>query len=303
MMKKYLLLSALAGTVFFSCNTEDDSIRDMEAPVISVAEGRPEIRPRQGEIRGRTSDHMDVRFSVTDPSGIKEVKIDIHAVFDGHSHGRIGQQFERLNIIETIPVNGATFYNHDGHDYYWEGPNSMLEGELLAGPYDVIFSASDIHGNATSVADGTSYFTTMYIERPYAPNMQITNLEGDELEGQSGEALNVQGRIFRDNHALSSDITFLWVRLAEEDDHDDEGDHGEDVYERMWGTSVHRTHSNQQAYSGPALPSGADINLGQILAGDNAIVLPAGEEHYELIIWTEDANGNVTRRKFDVHAN
>jgi len=300
MIKKYLLFTALAGVTFFSCNPDDEQPRDMDAPVISTAEGRDEIRPRQGEIRGRNSDHMDVRFSVTDPSGIQEVKIDIHSVFDGHSHGRVGQEFERLNILETIPVNGATFYNHDGHDYYWEGPNSMLEGELLAGPYDVIISASDIHGNVTTTAEGTSYFTTMYIERPYAPNMNIANLEGNELEGVAGEPLNVQGRVFRDTHALSSDITFLWVRLVE--DHDDDHGHGEDKYSRNWGTSVWRTHSNQQPYTGPALPSGADIDLAQLFTGDNAIVLPAGEEHYELIIWAEDANGNVTRRAYEVHA-
>ncbi|HSJ67922.1 MAG TPA: DUF4625 domain-containing protein [Anditalea sp.] len=301
-MKKYLTLSALAALSLFSCNTDDDSIRDMDAPVIAAADGRDEIRPRQGEVMRSTSDHMHVRFSVTDPSGIQQVRLDLHSAFDGHSHGRISNDFEPLYINEVIPVNGATFYNQDGHDtdIYWAGPNSPVQGNVLAGPYDFVIDATDIHGNVTSHADGNNYSATIYIERPYGPQMTVTNLQDDELEGTAGEPLEVQGSVFRGDDALSTNITFLWVRLAEEE-HDGDS-HGEDVYENMWGTSKWRQHSNGNYYTGDALPAGTAIDFTQAFVGDNAIVLPAGEEHYELIIWAEDANGNVTRRAFEVHA-
>ena len=302
-MKKYLTLSALAAMTLLSCNTDDDSIRDMEAPVIAAAEGREEIRPRQGEVMRATSDHMHVRFSVTDPSGIQQVRLDLHSAFDGHTHGRLANDFEPLLINQVIPVNGATFYNQDGHDtdIYWAGPNSPVQGNVLAGPYDFVIDATDIHGNVTSHADGNNYSTTIYIERPYGPQMAVTNLHDDELEGTSGQNLIVQGSAFRGDHPLSSDITFLWVRLAEEE-HDGHA-HGEDVYERMWGTSKWRQHSNGNFYTGAAIPTGTAIDFSQAFSGENAIVLPAGEEHYELIIWAEDVNGNVTRRVVEVHAN
>ena len=304
-MKKYLALSALAAITFYGCNTDDDSVRDMEAPVISVAEGRDEIRPRQGEIQRASNDHMHVRFSVADPSGIQQVRIDVHSAFDGHSHGRLSNAFEAMNVLDIIELNGAPFYNQDGHDtdIYWEGPNSRVNGNILAGPYDIIIDATDIHGNATSSAEGNNYVSTFYIDRAYAPQMVITNLEDGELEGEPGQALDVQGNLTMGGHELSSDITFLWVRLVE-DDHDDDG-HGhaeEDIYEKMWGTSTWRKHDNGNPFTGPALPSGSMIDLAQVLSGENAITLPAGEEHYELIIWAEDANGNVTRRAFEVHA-
>ncbi|WP_246535278.1 DUF4625 domain-containing protein [Litoribacter ruber] len=305
MIKKYLLLSAMAGVVFFSCNTDDDTPRDMDAPVISTAEGRDEIRPRQGERMAATNDHMHVRFSVSDPSGIQQVRIDVHSGFDGHTHGRVAQGFEPLTVSRRIDLNGATFYNQDGHDtdIYWEGENSEIDGTVLAGPYHFGIDATDIHGNVTSYADNNNYSSTFYLERPYAPDMQITNLDGNELDGEPGEALDVQGTVHRRDHQLSSDITFLWVRLVEEDDHDDDDHgHGEDVYERMWGQSTWRQHSNGNWYGGADLPSGASINLAEALAGDNAIILPSGDRHYELIIWAEDSNGNVTRRAYEVHA-
>jgi len=301
-MKKYLTLSALAAITLFSCNTDDDSIRDMEAPVIAEAEGRDEIRPRQGEVMRATSDHMHVRFSVSDPSGIQQVRIDVHSAHDGHTHGRLANDFEPLLVNQVISLNGATFYNQDGHDtdIYWAGPNSPVQGNVLAGPYDFIIDATDVHGNVTQHADGNNYSTTIYIERPYGPMMTISNLHDDELEGTAGQPLSVQGSVSRGNHALSSDIAFLWVRLAEEE-HDGHS-HGEDVYDRKWGTSTWRQHSNGNFYSGPAIPAGAAIDLSQAFTGENAIVLPAGEEHYELIIWAEDVNGNVTRRSYEVHA-
>lgn len=303
-MKKYLTFSALAAITLFSCNTDDDSVRDMDAPVIAAAEGREEIRPRHGEIMRETSDHMHVRFSVTDPSGIQQVRIDVHSVFDGHTHGRVANDFEALKVNQVIPINGASFYNQDDHDtdIYWDGPNSPIEGNVLAGPYDFIIDATDMHGNVTTHGAENNYSTTIYIERAYGPQMTISNLHDNELEGTAGAPLLVDGNVFAGTHPLSSEITFLWVRLAEEEDHDHGHAHGEDVYERMWGTSKYRQHSNGNFYSGPQINSGASIDLSQAFTGENAIVLPAGEEHYELIIWAEDVNGNVTRRAYEVHA-
>ena len=305
-MKRYLTFSALAAITLFGCNTDDDSIRDMEAPVIAAADGRDEIRPRQGEVMPAGNTHMHVRFSVTDPSGIQEIRIDVHSDFDGHTHGRIANGFEPLTLLRVIPVNGATRYNQDGHDtdIYWEGPNSAVQGNVLAGPYDFIIDATDIHGNVTSHAEENNYSTTIYIERPYAPQMVITNLHNGELDGTPGSPLAVQGSLTRSDHQLSSDISFLWVRLADEEDHHGHGHRIQDAdhYERMWGTSKYRQQANGNPFTGPALPSGNALDFSQIFTGNNAIVLPAGAGHYDLIIWAEDVHGNVTRRVYEVHA-
>ena len=71
-MKKRLGYSVLALLIGFSaCTDKDDvSIADLNAPVIGFAEGRDSFRPMQGEVRAATTDHMHIRFRVTDESGI-----------------------------------------------------------------------------------------------------------------------------------------------------------------------------------------------------------------------------------------
>lgn len=306
-----LLFSAFVMAALFSCTDENDNppVRDLEAPVIGFAEGRDSFRPMEGEVRSASTDHMHVRFSVSDESGIGQVLVDIHNSFDGHTHGRMSNVFSALNVKDIYSPDasspflrfpeGATFLNVDGSstDIYWAGPTSRVENNVLAGPYDIIISAVDIHGNQTSFADGSNYIATFYIERPYAPMIAVTNLHDGEIEGEAGEALEVEGTVGMGSHELSSEITFLWVRLVEEDhDHDhNQRVSGEEFYERVWGNSAWRD------LSGPALPSGSELKFEDIFIGDNAIVLPEGEDHLDLIIWAEDANGNITRKVYEVH--
>ncbi len=312
-MKKYLLLLSLSLLLFAACSeNEDPANTDFDAPVITVADGRNEIRPSNNEVRATTTDHFHLRFSVSDESGIGQVLVDIHNVFDGHSHGRIMSNFEPLNVKDIFSPDatslslrfpqGATRLNVDNTatDIYWGGPTSRVEQNVLAGPYDIVISAVDIHGNQTSFADGSNYMATFFIERPYAPVIAVTNLEDGEIEGEAGEALEVIGTIAKGEHNLSSDIKFIWIRLAEE--HDDHN-HGaslrvkdEVFYEKMWGTSTWRS-----GMSGPALPNSTNLRFEDILTGENAIILPSGEDHLDLIVWVEDINGNVTQKTYEVH--
>jgi hypothetical protein len=315
-MKKYFSYLALGLILTFaSCDDKEDIpiVPDLEAPVIAFAEGRDGFRPANNEVRRSTTDHMHVRFSVTDESGIGQVLVDIHNTFDGHTHARLKNDFEAMNVKDIYspdasnPVlrfpEGATFLNVDNTatDIYWEGPTSRVEGNILAGPYDIIVSAVDINGNQTSFADGSNYLATFFIERAYAPVVEVTNLEDDEIEGEAGEALEVVGKIAKGDHELSSEIKFLWIRLAEEHEHNHTASamarvKDEVFYEKMWGESTWR-----QGMSGPALPNTSELLLEEVLSGENAIILPSGEDHLDLIIWVEDVNGNVTQKTYEVH--
>ncbi|MCH7409374.1 DUF4625 domain-containing protein [Belliella sp. DSM 111904] len=313
-MKKNLGLLAIAGLMTFACTeNEDPSALDLDAPVIGFAENRDGFRPANNEVRATTTDHLHLRFSVSDESGIGSILVDIHNTFDGHTHGRIQSDFEALNVKDTYSPDasnaafrfpeGATFHNVDGSttDIYWDGPSSRVDGNVLAGPYDIIISAVDIHGNQTGYADGSNYLATFFIERPYAPVIEVSNLEDDELEGEPGEVLELSGRIAKGAHELSSDIKFIWIRLAEEhDDHHHGAGHrvmDETFYEKMWGQSTWRTN-----LSGPELPNVNELRFEDILSGEHAITLPTGEDHLDLIIWVEDINGNVTQKTYEVHA-
>lgn len=314
-MKKYLSYLALGvAIILVSCTDNDDpAVVDRDAPVIAFAEGRDGFRPANNEVRAATTDHMHVRFSVSDASGIGQVLVDIHNSFDGHTHARLLNTFEALNVKDIYSPEagnpafrfpqGATFLNVDNTstDIYWAGPTSRVEGNVLAGPYDIVVSAVDIHGNQTGFADGSNYIATFFIERAYAPQVAVTNLDNGEIEGEAGEALEVIGTIAKGSHNLSSEIKFVWIRLAEEDEHNHSHSamarvKDEVFYERMWGTSTWR-----QGMSGPELPNTTELKFEDILQGDNAIILPSGEDHLDLIVWVEDINGNVTQKTFTVH--
>ncbi|MEX2567531.1 MAG: DUF4625 domain-containing protein [Cyclobacteriaceae bacterium] len=317
-MKKLPLLGLVGLAVMaFSCDTGDDPLQDLEAPVIEHADGHDAIRPENGEIIGASADHMPLRFAVEDPSGIEQIRVNIHANFDGHSHARRLNDFQRLDVNDIMSSEsanpdlkfpeGATRVNVDGPgtDIYWDGNNSRVDGHVIAGPYDILIEATDVYGNQTDLADGGSYISTFQIRTPYAPLIEITNLHDDELEGEAGEPLMVEGMVAKGDHELSSDLAFLWVRLTEEheEEHDDEDGHnhrvldeGDDFFDMMWGNSAWMDEGN-----GPALPDASSLNLAEIFTGDNAIILPSGEDHLELIIRAEDINGNITEMHFVVH--
>lgn len=316
-MKKPLLYLLLgASFLAFSCETDDDQIRDLEAPVIGPADGRDAIRPTEEEVNPAAKDHLDVRFGVDDPSGIAQIRVDIHSSFDGHAHGRIQTDFERLDVDDIYSPDaanptfrfpqGATRVNVDGPgtNIYWEGNSSRVSENVLAGPYDFSIQAIDIHGNQTSFGDDSNYLATFYLQRPYAPQVNITNLHDGELEGEAGKPLVLEGMIHKSGHQSSTDLKFLWVRLTEEDDHGHDAEHSanarvtdeDDFYEKMWGSSTWR-----EDMTGPELPSTAELNLAEVFTGENAIMMPANEEHLDLIIWVEDTGGNITRLLYEVH--
>lgn len=310
----YLLLGAAMLTL--SCENDDNQIPDLDAPVIGPANGHDEIYPHHEDVNASVRDSLFVRFAVEDVSGIAQIRVDVHSAFDGHAHGRIKTDFEKLEVDDiyspdaTNPAfrfpQGATQVNIDGpntHIFYGNN-SSRLSGNVLAGPYDFIIQAIDVHGNQTSYDDDSNYLATVYLQRPYAPEIEITNLHDDELEGEAGQPLAVEGSIRKTTHPLSTDIKFLWVRLAEEGD--DEHGHGhsanarisgeEDFYEKMWGTSTWR-----DGMSGPDLPSVTELNLQTVFAGENTITIPSNEDHLDLIIWVEDTGGNITRMLYKVH--
>lgn len=309
-----IVLLAVASAFFLACETGSESPQDLEAPIIDHAESNDEIEPENGEVFGETADHTPVRFSVEDPSGIGQVRVNVHANFDGHGHARMNNDFVRLDVNDIYSPGasnpdfqfpeGSTRINIDdpGTDIYWTGANSRLTGPVIAGSYDIGIEATDIHGNQTGYDDGSSYLATIQIRTAYAPSISITNLHEEELEAEAGMSLTVQGSVSRTSHELSAPISFLWIRLTEEhDDHEGEGGHNHrvsegDFYEKMWGSS-----SWLEDGSGPDLPHNEMIDLSKVLSGEYAIQIPTGEDHLELVIRAEDVNGNTTETTFTVH--
>lgn len=319
MKKTNIIFVGIIAFTAFSCGTTIEGPEDLEAPMIEHAEAEDEISPDHNEIFGETADHIPISFSVEDPSGIGQIKVNVHANFDGHSHARVKNDFMTLSVDDIYSVDASdpdfrfpansTKVNIDSpeNDIYWSGPNSRLSGPVMAGKYDFSIAATDVFGNQTGFADGSSYLTTIHIRTPYAPHIAIDNLTDDELVGTGGETLNVEGEIHRTGDALSAPLAFIWIKLGEEhddhDDHDHDDHDGHDhrvsseeyAYDKMWGKSQWLSEGE-----GPDLPNTENLDLGVVLSGDNAIMLPTSEDHMELTITAEDTNGNTTEKTYHV---
>jgi len=313
MKKINILFVGIIALILFSCETNSETPQDLIAPEIDHAESEDEISPEVGAILSETMNYIPVSFSVTDPSGVGQIKVNVHANFDGHSHARVLNNFEKLAIDDIYAVNASdqnfqfpenstkVNVNSSATDIYWSGPNSRLSGPVLAGMYDFSIAATDIYGNQTNFADASSYLTTIHIRTAYAPFIAVNNLDDDELKGTKGQPLTVTGEISKTTDELSAPLAFIWIKLGEEEDEHDHEEHNERVsneayvYDKMWGNSQWLTDGE-----GPDLPNDQIINLATLLTGENAIILPATGEHLDLTIRAEDVNGNTTEKTFHV---
>ena len=108
-------------------------------------------------------------------------------------------------------------------------PFIPADGLVLAGPYHFSIKAVDASGNETSYNDNSTYHGTIFLQRDYAPQIEVSTL--DESNG------TVNGKVWRnEEHAASGEIVFLWVYVftPSESNPTREGDVKQ---EWMWGAS------------------------------------------------------------------
>ncbi len=293
----YLLL-ILSGLLFTSCG-DSENPKDLDPPIISSLTAGQEIQPSPGMLLKPTNQSVAVNFRVSDPSGVKEILLDVHGGFDGHSHARLSNSFERLNVKRifsstasnpnlVIP-SGAQEVSIDSHEIAWGGANSAVVGNLLAGPYHITISATDMEGNQTGFADGSNYHTTFYIQRPYAPVISLVKKPNGKLDATAGQKLNLVGEVKVTDNSLSTPLKFIWLRLTNEANLDEQKNIVESTFaQAMVGASSWRN------LTGEALNESQTFDLKSFL-DQNLMTVPAGQPNLSLVIWAEDTAGNVTR--------
>lgn len=305
--KKLFPLAFFGLTLLSSC-TDSGEPQDLQAPEIGPVAGTTAISPSAGQVFSPNEQGVDVAFQVTDPQGVQEVLLDIHGGFDGHSHGRLLSNFERLNVRKIFSASasdsrlrieaGSTSVRIDPYAVIWEGPEAEVQGNVLAGPYHITISATDVNGNQTSFGDGSNYHTTFYIQRPYAPMIELTG-GATSVSAKAGDPLELEGFIQTTAHSLSTPLKFVWLRLTNQDRFDEQegGNPQVQVFgEKMIGESSWRN------LKGSSLPSSQSLDL-QSWSAANPISVPNGQSNLILIIWAEDLAGNVTRRAIPVKIN
>ncbi|MBV6647853.1 MAG: DUF4625 domain-containing protein [Cyclobacteriaceae bacterium] len=283
--------------LFCSClESGDDETLDLESPVITAIGGSQVIAPDHFTEVSAESSIIPLAFQVEDATGISEIVIDVHNGFDGHTHGRVynANNFILLNYNHTIShseLDDPTSFQSgldDNLSVYLNETNPLIPagGLILAGPYHFSIKAADMEGNETSYADNTTYHTTLYVQRDYAPQIGV-----NVLDPTSG---TVSGSVWRNmDHSSSSDIIFLWIYIVSPNPANP-AQEGEIQAEWIWGQSnwPHQFRPD----GGLDLTNKQEINLFELLTGQEAIRQMSGSE--VLTVWAEDANGNISVRRF-----
>ncbi|MBP2832929.1 DUF4625 domain-containing protein [Aquimarina sp. U1-2] len=300
-MKLHYLLCA-SSLLFISCLGDDDANdTDLQAPAIKANDNLSTILPYHFLTTTNEDTEIPLAFTIEDNSGIREIKLESHNGFDGHTHGKSriskNSQFKLFSFFELIEIENSeqpttfTRSSESGAAIYLDERNTSLEANdlILAGPYHFSIQATDILGNQTRYQDNTTYHTTIYINRAYAPQVEISNVAISSKE--------ISGEITRNvSHTASSDIRFLWIYI-EQPVLDNPGQEGAIVKNWVWGSSnwPHQFRPN----SGDALPNTQTIDLSSLLNKNDDFF--ANLQDNILVIWAEDDNGNITVNKLPIN--
>lgn len=289
MLRFNLFLFSLV--LFSSCLESDpDQVADLTAPVISATGSSTTIQPELFMNVSTEASEIPLEFSVSDESGIREIKIESHSGFDGHSHGRIARAnnfvlFSHYQVIGEEEIADANDFSVAGesHSIYLDDRNPAIgEGNLiLAGPYHFSIKATDLLGNETSYRDDSTYHTTIFINRAYSPQINDFSI--------NSTSKTISGSISRNmEQEASSNIVFLWIYVEKVNEQNSQ--EGEILYEKVWGSSnwPHQFRPNE----GSSLPNNQVIQISDLVeANDQLFELAEGNK---LTIWAEDANGNIS---------
>ncbi|TRX54821.1 DUF4625 domain-containing protein [Fulvivirga sp. M361] len=297
MKKGFVLFLALFPLLFNAClDSGDEDTLDLKGPIIGSVDDMQTIMPSYFLEVGTKVFSIPLAFQVEDETGISEITIESHSGFDGHTHGRKANSnnfvlFGYSHTIRQQDLEDPRLFQSEVADdlrIYLDDRNVLIpnNGLILAGPYHFSIKATDTEGNETSYADNSTYHTTLYIHREYAPLIHV-----DAIDRTTG---TVEGSVRRNSdHEFSSDITFLWAYISRPD-FGNPAQEGEIRKEWVWGESnwPHQFRGD----TGEGLANPQNIDLAGLLAGEEAVRQMGDTE--TLTIWAEDANGNISVRSF-----
>ena len=294
---KLATLVLLAGFFLLSSCLEEDveDTTDRAAPTILANEGQSTISPEYFFEVAPDATEIPLAFTVQDERGIREIKIESHSGFDGHTHARTAMNFTFFSHAEVVGEESFedptrfTSTAARGLKIYLDHRNPAIGSDnlILAGPYHFSIKATDVEGNETSYRDNSTYHTTLFIHRSYAPQIEVSELD------ISGRTLS--GRVARNtSHEASSDLAFLWIYIEERSPTNPQQE-GQLVKEWLWGSSnwPHQSRPNQ----GKGLPDHQQLDLEELL--DDGQDFFQRLEGNKLVIWAEDAKGNVSVKQFN----
>ncbi len=125
MIKRNIWLGCVLLVVFAGCNSDDE---DTTAPMIDALSVQP------NEVLA--GENLRVGATVSDNEALKQVKFEIHDLFDGHGHEKLaGTPWETVRIVDVGGKNAELTETFE------------VPEDATAGPYHAVLQVVDAAGN------------------------------------------------------------------------------------------------------------------------------------------------------------
>jgi len=264
-MKKFVkfpFLIALILTALIACDKDDDT-EDTVDPTIKSAM----IDNSDEDILVTAGNEIHFDVEVEDNEALGELKIDVHDIFDGHSHGK--KSATKWADVKTIQLSGKTQDVHEHMD---------VPTNATAGPYHAIFRLIDAEGN-----EGEFVELDFMVSNGSEPMINVTDPDfSSEVHVNKGGSISLKGTITDD-----TDLDEIVIVLEEE--HDDHS-HGKKSDTPLFEADFD-------------LDGSSDLSWDFETDGNVTISIPANAEegHYALEIIATDNDGNISIFEGEVH--
>lgn len=205
-MRKYLMLLAFP-LAFVACDDDDENSTDQDVSAPEIEELK--VNGHDHDVRVNGGDKMTLEAHIHDDQGLKEAKVDIHDVFDGHTHGKnAGATWE---AAETYPLSGKEAEMKE---------DFQVPGQATAGRYHAVVRALDEAGNEAEFRE-----INFVLENGQQPTFNITDPDfSKEVHAPKGSNFSLKGSVDDDKDLAEVVIV---IEHHEEHGHDDDGhDHG-----------------------------------------------------------------------------
>lgn len=263
-MRKYLL--ALSLPIFLaSCEKQDDKEnQDVEAPEIESLS----INEEDHQVRIEGGKNMTLEAHIHDDEGLQEAKVEIHDVFDSHSHGK--NATSKWSTLRTIPISGTEVRIQEFF---------LVPGQATAGRYHAIVRALDEAGNEAEFRE-----INFVVENGQQPTFTVTDpdFSQGEVPAPKGSTFSLQGSVDEENDLVEIIIAIVPEHDDANDNHNP-GNSEEPLIERDFDFPESNDRSFNLSNFSVTIPAAAE-------AGD-----------YKLEITALDAEGNYGLFEAEIH--
>lgn len=254
LMKKSALL--LLGLVFLASCGKDDPV-DNTAPLIIEAL----VNSEDHDIELNAGDKAFLQVQLSDNEQLSELKMDIHDLFDGHSHGKSSSVWEMTKIYS---LSGTESTVSDSLD---------VPSPVVAGPYHFVFRLVDASGNESEFKE-----MEFIVKNGSEAQFNVSSPDfSSEVHAPKGQAFDMEGTITDDQ-----DLAEILVRISEEEEHSHKKS-GAPIYEDEIDLSGTNDTSFDLSTLNITIPNTAETG------------------YYKLLISAKDNEGNYGVFEAEIH--